>query len=255
MKTLTRWIAIATVALPAAAMAWDRDGHALVAELAQRQLTPQARQEVDRLLALEPGATMASVASWADEHRGKQTAPWHYVNFPRDGQCHYEALRDCPDGQCVVAAIERQADILAHRVDDESRLKALKYLLHLIGDIHQPLHAAYEDDRGANRYQVQVAGHGTNLHKIWDHDLLAHRPGGAAQLLEELAPPSSRPAHDAFLPAQWAEESCAVVSAGGLYPSDHLLPSDYGLTHDTILKDRFAKAGRRLAAVLNSVLP
>jgi hypothetical protein len=255
MQTLTRWIAIATIALPAAAMAWDRDGHALVAELAQRQLTPQARQEVDRLLAIEPGATMASVASWADEHRGEHTAPWHYVNFPRDGQCHYEASRDCPDGQCVVAAIERQADILAHRVDDESRLRALKYLIHLVGDVHQPLHAGFGDDRGGNRYQLQAFGRGTNLHRIWDHDLLANRPGGAAQLLEELAPPFSRPAHDAFVPTQWAEESCAVVSTGGLYPGDHQLPGDYGLSHDALLKDRFAKAGRRLAALLNSVLP
>jgi hypothetical protein len=254
MKRLTRLIGIAILALPMTSMAWDRAGHALIAEMAQRQLTPQARQEVDRLLALEPGATMASVASWADEHRSPQTARWHFVNFPRDGRCEYDAMRDCANGQCVVAAIERQAEILATHVDDESRLKALKYLIHLVGDIHQPLHAGYADDKGGNQYQVHAFGRGSNLHKVWDHDLLAKRPGGAERLLDELVRSSARPTHDAFVPAKWAEESCQTVMRGDLYPHGHQLPTDYGPSRDAVLKDRLSKAGRRLAAVLNSLL-
>jgi len=137
------------------AMAWGADGHKIVALLADAQLTPSARKQVDRLLALEPGATLASISTWADEHRNPATAAWHYVNFPR-GDCNYQPERDCPDGKCVVAAIDRQVEVLRTNGDDEKRLNALKYVVHFIGDIHQPLHAGYGDDRGGNSYQLQA---------------------------------------------------------------------------------------------------
>ena len=138
MKRLSLCIALAMLVVPLSSRAWDREGHALIAQLAQKQLTPAARLEVDRLLSLEPGATMASVSSWADEHRSPKTARWHFVNFPR-GTCEYDASRDCEGGQCVVAAIEQQADVLATSVDDGTRLRALKYLVHFVADVHQPL--------------------------------------------------------------------------------------------------------------------
>lgn len=88
-------LAVACV-FPSAAMAWGSDGHQVIAKLALAQLTPSARAEVGRLLALEPGATLASISTWADEHRNPATGPWHYINFPRD-TCTYDAQRDCPD--------------------------------------------------------------------------------------------------------------------------------------------------------------
>ena len=120
--------------------AWGAQGHQLIAHLAQAQLSATARQNLDLLLAQEPGATLESIATWADEHRSPATGRWHYVNFPRDS-CSYDALRDCTDGQCIVAAIDKQTAILASDAPDAKRLTALKYLVHLVGDIHQPLHA------------------------------------------------------------------------------------------------------------------
>jgi len=148
-------------------MAWGSEGHQVIALIAQSQLTPKARGEVDRLLKLEPGATLDSVSTWADEHRNPSTAPWHYVNFPRE-TCVYEQARDCPDGKCVVGAIERQSKILAFATTDEERLAALKFLVHFVGDVHQPLHAGYLDDKGGNTYQLQAFMRGTNLHALWD---------------------------------------------------------------------------------------
>jgi hypothetical protein len=140
------------------AHAWGVEGHQVIATLAEQQLTAAARQEVARLLALEPGETLASVSTWADEHRNPQTAAWHYVNFPR-GDCHYVAARDCPDGSCVVEALNRQIEVLGSSASDEVRLKALKYVVHFVGDVHQPLHAGYKDDRGgsAGRRQRSVS--------------------------------------------------------------------------------------------------
>ena len=153
------------------ARAWGVQGHQVVAAIAWQGLSPVAREEATRLLALEPAQTLVSVATWADEHRGPATAPWHYLNFPR-GQCRFDAARDCPEGQCVIGAIDRQRAILASKATDAERLQALKYLVHLVADIHQPLHAGYQDDRGGNTVQLRFLMRGSNLHALWDKGLI-----------------------------------------------------------------------------------
>ena len=140
------------------ASAWGVDGHRLIGDLAQQQLSPKARAEIGRLLSLEPGATLGSIANWADDHRSAADAPWHYVNLPRNGGCRFEATRDCAQGQCVVAAIDRQAAILGARGADADRLKALKYVVHFVADVHQPLHAGFADDRAATRFNCKRMG-------------------------------------------------------------------------------------------------
>ncbi len=134
------------------AHAWGSEGHQVIALIAQSQLTPKARAEVDRLLAVEPGETLVSVSTWADERRNPATAPWHYINFPRS-DCLYNEQRDCPDGRCVIVAIKRQLEVLVSGATDDRKLTALKYLVHFMGDVHQPLHAGFQDDRGGNQYQ------------------------------------------------------------------------------------------------------
>ena len=99
---------------------------------------------------------LASVSTWADEHRNPKTAPRHYVNFPR-GNCSFEPERDCPEGQCVVRAIDEQVKVLKSGAEDELKLKALKYLVHFVGDVHQPLHAGYGDDRGATSTSCRLS--------------------------------------------------------------------------------------------------
>ena len=90
------------------AWAWGAEGHRLIAEYAGKRLSLAARTQIDRLLALEPGATLASVSTWADEVRSPTTAAWQFLNFPRDADCHYDGDRVCIQGNCVVGAIERQ---------------------------------------------------------------------------------------------------------------------------------------------------
>ena len=177
------WAAGAGAALaPATVGAWGAEGHRLVAEVATAQLSPTARAEADRLLALEPGATMASVASWADGARTPTTAPWHFTNFPRDAACRYDADRMCVQGACVTGAIERQVALLRSKALDERRLHALKYLVLLVGDVYQPLHAGYADDKGGNGYQVQAFGRDTNLHALCDSGLITNWPSGTQAL-------------------------------------------------------------------------
>ena len=155
------------------AFAWSAEGHRIVARLAAAGLTPDARAAVAELLAGEPDPTLAGIADWADRlrdedpERGKTTSRWHFINFA--GHCDYDAGRDCRGGDCVVAAINRSYLALAdHERPVQERREALKFLVHFVGDAHQPLHASMRDDLGGNRHQVNVGGKGSNMHRVWD---------------------------------------------------------------------------------------
>lgn len=240
--------------LPLASWAWGNLGHQVVARVAQAQLDPKALAGVNRLLALEPGATLASVSTWADEHRGAGTARWHYVNLPKDS-CSYEAARDCPGGQCVVEALHAQLGILSSDASDAARLLALKYVVHLFADVHQPLHAGHADDRGGNQYQIQVHGRGSNLHAYWDSGLILENAADADTLLARLRPDVVAVAASAVAtvtdPAAAAQESCRIVATPGFYPP-RKLPAAYVETYRPVMQQRLALAGARLAAALNA---
>lgn len=233
--------------LASSAHAWGSQGHHVVANLAYAQLTAKAKTEVDRLLAIEPGATLASISTRADETRNKTTAPWHYVNFPRD-TCTYDAARDCPDGQCVVGAIDKQLAVLASDASDQKRLTALKYVVHLVADVHQPLHAGYADDRGGNLYQVQAFGRGTNLHALWDTGLIENTGLDVVAMTSRLlATPVAAGVIDA---AHAAEESCRVVGTAGFYP-ERKVGAEYIERFTPVMEKQMAVAGVRSAAILN----
>jgi len=227
--------------LPAASFAWGAKAHRAIAAEAYAQLSPKARADVDALLALEPGATLASISTWADEHRSPATARWHFVNIAADAGCHYVAERDCPGGACVVGAIERQAAVFRSTAPAPERLKALKYLMHLVADVHQPLHAGKAEDKGGNLYQVHAFGRGTNLHAVWDSGLLEADTGLF----------SGWPKGDASgSPTAWAEQSCRITEAPGFYPAGHKIGEAYAAEQAATVRQQMANAAARLRRVL-----
>ncbi len=247
------------------AQAWGPLGHRLVARLAEPQLTPSARAQTQRLLATERLRSLADVANWADELRerdpalGRRSSKWHYVNIG-EHDCRYAATRDCPNGDCVVEAIGAQAAILADRTrPDAERLQALKFVVHFVGDVHQPLHAGYARDRGGNTFQVHYRGKGSNLHSLWDGTLLNSRGLGETSYLWRLrAAKSTRPAsagpYTPLAAAAWAEQSCAIVRAPGFYPPSARIGEDYITRHRLTAERQLQLAGARLAALLNASL-
>ncbi len=250
-------IALWAMCMPPA-RAWGVQGHQVIAAIAWQDLQPAAREEIVRLLALEPGQTLVSVATWADEHRSPATASWHYLNFPR-GQCQFDATRDCPDGQCVVGAIERQRSILASKASDDERLRALKYLVHFLADVHQPLHAGYQDDRGGNTVQLRFLMRGSNLHALWDSGLLQQLALTDAALLtavqaqaQALGAASDRA--KLMAAKDMAQESCRIVAQPGFYPQGDP-DSAYVARMTPVVLERLGLAGARLAALLNQALP
>ncbi|GAB3104902.1 S1/P1 nuclease [Lysobacter terrae] len=265
-------------------VAWSALGHKLVGAIAQRHLTPAANAEVARLLAGEPDPTLAGVATWADTlrdsdpERFKQTSRWHYVNLSSD-RCNYNPERDCKDGQCVIGAIAAQRAILADRSQPlAARRDALKFLVHLVGDVHQPMHANSRDDQGGNKYQISLRTDiqpeayardryvggvmGTNLHSVWDYYVLAERGLDLQQYTDRLDhepwPPALNTA--ASTPAAWASESCALTAARQLYPMEngeevHKLDSRaYSYKYRALAEQRIRIAAFRLATLLNDAL-
>jgi nuclease S1 len=240
------------------AQAWGWMGHRLVGSYAEIRLNEVARAEVARLLAGEQEPTLAGVSTWADELRndpvrGPATASWHFVNFER-GQCHFDAARFCPDGSCIVAAIERYQAVLTDRSRPQlERSEALKFLVHFVADLHQPLHAGYFADRGGNRFQISYQREGWNLHSVWDSLIL--RSGGLDEegYLSSIQTRLTRPPAQGT-PTSWAEDSCRLVQNPDFYPPRHKITGVYLDAKRPLAEAQLARAGERLAGLLNAAL-
>lgn len=260
------------------ALAWSALGHRMVGAIAERHLDPAAEARVRELLAGEPDPTLAGVAYWADALRNdspaqfKATSRWHYINA-QGGGCDFDLVRDCPDGNCVVAQIDRQRAILADRTQPrEARRDALKFLVHLVGDVHQPMHAGDRTDAGGNQYQISLATAlepeayardkyvdgvmGTNLHSVWDYYILGARGLSLPQYTRALDtlpwPPSTETPSSA--PMAWAKESCRLIEARHLYPDGHKLDDGYLDAMRPLAEQRIRQAAWRLASILNADL-
>jgi hypothetical protein len=252
-------IAVALVTLLAfvpVALAWGPRGHRIVAQLAEAQLTPQARAATQKLLALRGAHHLDEIANWADDLRDtdpalfRRTKRLHFVNF-HSRDCLYDPPRDCRNGECAVAAIEKYSTILANRRNPAAeRAEALAFVVHFVGDIHQPLHADYRHDAGGNDYQVRWRGHGSNLHRVWDSLMLDSAHLTVHQWTDRLEAQRA-PIATGGTPAQWAEESCRIDRDDGVYPASRRIDAAYVDRELPVAEQRLRQAGARLAALLN----
>lgn len=259
MKIVLRVVLIAVLAcFPSLAGAWAVDGHRIISEIATRELTPEAKAAVDKILG---GRSMAEVSTWADEVRRqdayKYSAPWHYVNV-EPGASKYDPSRDCPAEGCAVRAIEDEIAALKDpATTDSKREEALKFLIHFVGDLHQPLHASYERDRGGNDIKVEANGVPMNLHSFWDAGSVeaAHKDWQtyASEIFASITP-EERGAWSSIDPVVWANESYQLaVAAAYPIPADGKLDQAYIDRSAAVARVRLAMAGERLAAVLNGI--
>lgn len=264
MRRAALFLVLFFLLMPGAASAWGRTVHSLIGELAERQLSEEARREVRRLLIDEAEPTLAAVASWPDEVRGQPgwewTAPMHYVKFLSDG-CREVRPEHCHDGLCVFGAIERYRSQLADRsLSRQQRAEALKFVVHFVGDIHQPLHAGYRDDRGGNQFQVNLGGKGTNLHAVWDRELLALAPGEVQATADRLFPSlvnvAPLPLHVFDPPPRdWATDACYLIRRIGIYPAKPgNLPEGYLEAMRPHAEAQVLLAAVRLARLLEPLL-
>jgi hypothetical protein len=253
-------LAVLLLAAPQASFAWGVQGHKLVARVANAMLSAKAKAEVARLL--EPGETLESVSAWADEVRPRRrnTGPWHYINIPiTAGRGPLAPF--CPEEGCVVRAIEQMVARLSDpQASREAKAEALKFLVHFVGDLHQPLHAGDSGDRGGNDVAVVFFNHTTNLHSIWDTPLLEalvkRNPQFAARPWRGVGR-VTRQKHAAGTPADWAWESQelskTVAYANLPAASPALLGEGYQAKALPVIRLQIQRAGVRLATLLNGI--
>jgi S1/P1 Nuclease len=268
LSAMNLWWSTLLAALLAAvplgeALAWGTSGHSIVAELAQRRLEPSVLLKIQELLG--GYVSLASIASWADDVGivRPNTINWHFVNIPYDAQS-YDPSRDCnetPKGDCVVEAIRRlQSKLVDLSTPQQERSEALMFLVHLVADVHQPLHCAERNrDQGGRLVSVTFFGHQTNLHAVWDVGILEKRSydwGEHVRYLEtEWLPGNHIVLPEQGSPLDWAVESHqAAVDVAYNVPSDLTLGEEYyGKSLRTVYR-QLALAGVRLARLLNDML-
>lgn len=250
-------IAFLLAAMPA--FAWGPLGHRTIAALAQPELAPAARAEIERLLGPGHERSLVDVATWADDLRDedparfRETARDHFINF--HGDCRYDARRDCRGGHCIVAALDRNLQILADRKRSRAdRAGALRFVVHYVADIHQPLHAGYKNDKGGNTVQLRYGRENRNLHSVWDSLILnsAHRSWRIYADTLARAKPLRVPPGDN--PSAWAEESCRVSRDEGVYPDGNRIDATWLDKQRPMAERRLRIAAKRLAKVLNRVV-
>jgi hypothetical protein len=253
----------ALLALPSPALAWGRNGHRSSARLAESRLTPEARAAVRALL--DEGESLADASTWADEHSREipGSGAWHYVNVPIDAP-RYEG-RYCRD-DCVVSRLAEFRRILADPGAPKARRRmALRYVVHLVQDLHQPLHVGDRRDRGGNATQVSLfRDEGTNLHQVWDSGLLRNGYRNERALADALFDLARKPeARDwtGGAAEDWADESLAAArrayrapGSGEPIRAGARLGREYQDANLPVAVERLTKAGLRLSEVLNADL-
>ncbi len=245
---------------------WGQDGHRIVCDIAYRNLTTKARESVDELLASDPDERwrdFREACIWADDVRGSVAAydtfrTAHYVNLQRRSE-GLDLARDCGRTFCVVEAIIEQRAILADDTASEDlRRDALKFLGHFVGDLHQPLHVGYAEDRGGNSVSVIANGASNSLHGYWDSGMI-DRKGleweAYSRSLRFGINNVDRNQWASLDPVEWANESFQIVE-GQVYvfPLDGGIPDEYYHRNIQTLESQLRKGGIRLAALLNEVL-
>lgn len=267
------WLTVAAAAaalLPSPVFAWGKTGHRVVAAIADRELSGLARAKIEQIL--EPGESLDEAANWPDEMRAapgefwqKTATPWHYVTL--NGTVYDHAP---PEGDAL-EALGRFSRILQDpSASREQKKTALRFVIHLVGDLHQPLHVGKLNDRGGNEVKVTFFGKPTNLHSVWDSLLVDDEQLSFSELAAKLERHISN--EDVVKwwdanPRDWISESAKIRDT--LYPTASDLPRSSGNAPEAaavpdlsygyvfrftpVMQQRLSQGGIRLAAYLDAI--
>lgn len=232
--------------------AWGPNGHRAVGQIAEAHLNKKAKSKISALLNSQ---SIAIAATWMDDIRSDSAydyaVDWHWVTIPKGKT--YDQTEKNPKGD-VIEAIERITKALKSKtLSPKQETEYLKMLIHLIGDIHQPLHVGQENDRGGNNVEVKWFGEKSNLHRVWDSDMI----DGVKLSYTELAASLDKPTAVQVTTWQnstvrdWANESQNYLPV--VYSQDGNLGYKYSYKNFPIVRTRLLQAGIRLAGVLNEI--
>jgi hypothetical protein len=270
MRFLALAALLAAAVVPSPALAWGKTGHRVVAAIADTQLSGLARANIEKILG--PGETLDEAANWPDEMRSapgqfwqKTSTPWHYVTL--NGILYDHAPSE---GDALEALAKFSKTLRDPNASLADRQMALRFIVHLVGDLHQPLHNGKCCDRGGNDVKVNWFGKPTNLHAVWDSQLVDEEQLSFTELAAKLERHIS---HDDVIkwwdinPRDWTSESAEIRDS--LYPlpakpkpgqklkkGEKLLPDlsySYVYKFTPVMERRLSQGGVRLAAYLNAL--
>ena len=247
---------LACLLITAPALAWGTDGHYILTWIAEQRLTPEARRQVQQLLGDE---SMIKASLWADRIKDQrpETRTWHYINVPR-GTRRVDREKHSPDTGSVLTCIHQSTAVLRNPdASHAARAEALRFLIHMVGDVHTPLHVSHAEDRGGNTITVFYRGEQTNLHALWDSGLIRGRSSDwstQASILQRRITDAKAKAWSTSNPDRWATESyhVAVELAYKARP-DRRISRAYERAALEAIDQRLMMAGVRLAALLNHI--
>lgn len=236
-------------------MFWSKTGHRVIGDIAQQHLTGKARKAIDKIL---NGQSLASVSNFADEIKADRSFSkfnaWHFVNYPLDKK--YHEVSPSEEGDLMIG-IQTCIDIIKNNTSTKADKEFyLKMLVHLVGDLHQPMHVGRLEDKGGNDIQLQWFGKGTNLHRLWDTNMVDDHGMSYTELSSSL-PQLSKQQKLAVQQGDkydWMEESRNL--ANELYDSVKVgekLGYQYGYKYWNTVEVQLQKGGLRLAKVLNEL--
>ncbi|WP_026810185.1 S1/P1 nuclease [Arenibacter latericius] len=236
-------------------MEWSKTGHRTIGEVAQQHLSGKTKRAITKLL---DGQSLALVSNHADEIKSDRSyskfGPWHYVNYPLDKK--YTEVEPSDAGDIVMGIEKSIAIIKDENSTREDKAFYLKMLVHLIGDLHQPMHVGRLEDKGGNDIQLRWFGRGTNLHRVWDSNMIEDFGMSYSELADNL-PKLSKSEIKVIQQGDvydWVEESHELAAI--IYDSvetGEQLRYGYNYKYWSIVEQQLQKGGLRLAKVLNDL--
>lgn len=256
-------LALLLVLVPAPALAWGKTGHRVIGAIAARLVTRHTRHEVRRILGVEG---IAEASTWPDFERSnpdpfwqKEAGPFHYVTVP-PGKT-YADIGAPPEGDAVTALHRFAAEVRDPAASRAAKALALRFIIHIVGDLHQPLHAGNGSDKGGNDVKVIFDREPTNLHAVWDSGLIDQDQLSYSELAAWLfarITPDQRRDWRVTEPAVWIGESAALRDR--IYPAPAATPGepvrlgfDYIYAWTASRDLRLEQGGVRLAAYLDAL--
>ena len=235
---------------------WGRTGHRATGQVAQEYLSPKAKQKIKEIL---DGQSLAFVSTYGDDIKSdpqyRKYGPWHYVNLEA-GETEYSKEKANPAGD-LLQAIQKSVEVLKDRsASKEEKAFYLKMLVHFMGDLHQPLHTGRGEDKGGNDIQVRWFGDGSNLHRVWDSEMINDFQMSfteLAQSTDELSKKEVKKIAEGSV-LDWMYESKELSKR--VYDSVEIgekLGYEYMYEWFPVVHDQLQKGGIRLAKVLNDI--
>ena len=237
---------------------WDK-GHQMVCDEAYKLLIPEVKKLLDPMIKEHASYGIACLwPDWIKNEDRKDTRSWHYINLPDSEQNTYKT--SCPENGCLIDAFHKQMKVLNNRSKTfRERSEALWFIGHFVGDVHQPMHVGYPEDRGGNDHKLKFPnGTSTNMHSVWDGEIIEHMDSlfGEDYLLNKVSIKI-----DKFLEnsqsiefESWAQESRDIAmqkSVGYRNNELKIVTNEYMESHFEIVQDRIALGAIRLSQTLN----